>query len=112
MTFNRCILLVLSYSLLASCNPSPKELADAQMKAIIQRENEQADNPDNIFNPKARMVFLDSVLKSVDAYTMLRVNYQRAKVFMQLGDINKTIELFRQIESDPSVTNSDFDLER
>jgi hypothetical protein len=112
MALNRCILLALSCSLLAYCKPSPKEQADAQMKAIIQRENDQADNPDNIFNPKARMVFLDSVLKSADAYTVLRVNYQRAKVFMQLGDINKTIELFNKIQSNPTVTNSDFDLER
>ncbi|HMI02891.1 MAG TPA: CRTAC1 family protein [Pedobacter sp.] len=110
MAFNRRILLALSCSLLIYCKPSPKEQTDAQIKAIIRAEEEQADNPDNIFNPETRIVFLDSVLKQADAYTTLRVNYARAKVFMQLGNINETIKLYEAIANDSTVKGSDFDL--
>jgi hypothetical protein len=112
MTLTKYIFFASTCLLLASCEPSADEKAAVQMKAIVKAEWAESDNSENIFNPKARMVFLDSALKSADAYTILRINYQRAKVFMQLGNINKTIELYNQIQKDPSVTNSDFDLDR
>lgn len=82
------------------------------MAAIIAAEKINDDNLDNIFNPKARMIFLDSVLKHADTDAQLRINYQRAKTFMELGDINKTVALFNEIQNDPEVKDSEFDKTR
>ncbi|WP_276089969.1 CRTAC1 family protein [Pedobacter sp. JY14-1] len=82
------------------------------MKTINKSELDEANNHDNIYNPKARMVFLDSVLKTADVYTILRINYQRAQEFMKMGQVDKTIELFKAIEMDSTVLNTQFDLQR
>ena len=112
MTFKNDLLVIFSCIIFVSCKPSADEKAVEQMQNIVKAEAFEAENSDNIFNPKARMVFLDASLKGADAYTILRINYQRGKVFMQMGFPDKTVELFEGIQNDPSVIGSDFDLNR
>jgi len=112
MAFRRYILFVLPYLFLVCCKPNADETAKKRMKEIIRAEELDDANFDNIFNPKARMHFLDSMARQADAYTVLRINYQRSKVFMQMGNVEKTIELLTQIRSDPTVKNTAFDRDR
>lgn len=102
---------ILSIALL-SCKPSADELAAIQMKDIVLAEQQIDNNPDNIFNAAARLAYLDSELKGAGHFDALRINYQRAKVYMEKGDIDKAIALFNQIQSDSTVKGSDFDLSR
>ncbi|TCD01760.1 FG-GAP-like repeat-containing protein [Pedobacter psychroterrae] len=95
-----------------SCGPSADEKAATQMKSIIATELAADNNGENIFNSDARLAYLDAELKSADAYTALRINYQRASVFMEKGDINKAVELYYQIHMDSTVKGSYFDLTR
>lgn len=112
MSPTKYISLALLCIALISCGPSADELAEAKMKEVIQSEQAYNNSPDNIFNASARMASLDSALKTATAYDALRINYSRAKVFMEKGDIDKALELFNQVQSDPSVKGSDFDRSR
>lgn len=108
MHLERVLVFPFCVFLLIACKPSTQE----QMAAVIAAEKVNDARFDNIYNPKARIVFLDSVLKHADASTQLRINYQRAKTFMELGDINKTVALFTRIRKDPGVKDSEFDRTR
>ncbi|HKG08108.1 MAG TPA: CRTAC1 family protein [Pedobacter sp.] len=112
LAFKRLILFALTSLLLVKCKPDADQQAIKRMREVIKAEETDNGNFDNIFNPKARMHFLDSMARQADAYTVLRINYQRAKVFMQMGEVEKTIELLTQIRADPSVKNTAFDKDR
>lgn len=112
MKLTKYFILALTMASLSSCEPSADEKAAARIKSIEEAELAEDNNPDNIFNAEARLAFLDASLKSANAYTALRINYQRAKVFMEKGDINKAVELFNQIHMDSTVKGTDFDLNR
>ncbi|MES2829857.1 MAG: FG-GAP-like repeat-containing protein [Bacteroidota bacterium] len=110
MKLTKLSILAVLIAAIYSCGPSADELAIAKMKEINQAEKAMDNNSDNIFNASARMAYLDSALKTASAYDALRINYSRAKVFMEKGDIDKAIALFNQVQNDPSVKGSDFDL--
>ncbi|MHA4894525.1 FG-GAP-like repeat-containing protein [Pedobacter sp. PWIIR3] len=95
-----------------SCGPTADEKAAIQMAEVVRKEKAHDNSPDNIFNASARMAYLDSALKTASPYDALRINYSRAKVFMEKGDIDKAIALYNQVENDPTVKGSEFDLTR
>lgn len=97
---------------LCSCGPSADEKIAMQMNDVLQSEQAQNNTPDNIFNASARMTYLDEALKTVNPQDALRINYQRAKVFMEKGDIDKAVELFNSVHNDPTVKGTDFDLKK
>jgi hypothetical protein len=105
---SKFFLLIVPAFLIFSCVNPP----DKQLDELIAREKLNDASLDNIFNPRARMVFLDSVLKRADSSEALRVNYQRAKTFMELGDVHQTLKIFNSLRKHPEVKGSEFDEKR
>lgn len=110
MSLTKYITLALAIMAINSCGPSAEEKAALQMNDMLQSEQAQNNNPENIFNATGRMTYLNEALKTASAYDSLRINYQRAKVFMEKGDIDHAVQLFDSVHNDPSVKGSDFDL--
>ncbi|MGY4383658.1 hypothetical protein ACVWYN_000677 [Pedobacter sp. UYP24] len=112
MSINKYLNLAIICMALSSCGPSADEIAATQMKEIVALENAHSHSSDNIFDASAQMASLDSSLKTANPYDALRINYSRAKVFMEKGDINKAVELFSLVHNDSTVKGSYFDLSK
>ncbi|MES2453887.1 MAG: FG-GAP-like repeat-containing protein [Bacteroidota bacterium] len=112
MNLTKYVILILTGLSLSACEPSADEKAAAEMTTIIQKELADDNNPDNIFNSEAKMAALNAALKTADADATLHLDYERARVFMEKGDIDSAILLFNQVHNAPVVKGSYFDLNK